>query len=672
MLPAENLLKKESSPYLLQHRDNPVHWRAWNDAALAEARETGKPILLSVGYAACHWCHVMAHECFEDEETARLMNRIFVNIKVDREERPEIDQIYMAALTAMGEQGGWPLTMFLTPDARPFWGGTYFPREPRYGRPGFGQVLTAVEHAWREKEGELGSSAARLEGHVSENLASQAHPGRLSMEPFRELTHNILNLIDREKGGLRGAPKFPNSPFMNALWLNWLLKRDGCYRDAVLLSLRKMLAGGIYDHVGGGLARYSTDADWLVPHFEKMLYDNAQLIRLCNWAHAETREPLFRHRIEETAYWLLTEMRTQGGAFAASFDADSAGGEGAFYLWTQEQIERALGPEAAAEFLTAYNLAVPPEWENDPILCRLGRPEIEDEAKEKRLRQALDHLREERSKREPPARDDKILVDWNGLAIAALAEAGRAFTRKDWIEGAQQAFRSITGSSADGQLPHSLRNGAAKFPGLASDYAAMINAAISLYQATWNESYLRDARRFLEALGNWHGDGTGTGYFLTASDASDVPMRIRGDVDEAIPSATAQIIEAILRLAEIEGDAALMEHAVQVAQAALGRISRQPYGQAGILHACALVLNPMKLVLVGENDAGQLVSEANRAPDPRRVDRLVQSAAALTSGMVPAIPDIGTNDPVALLCHGPVCLPPIRDARALVEPLRAP
>jgi uncharacterized protein YyaL (SSP411 family) len=316
-LPAENLLSTEASPYLRQHKDNPVHWRPWSMEALAEAKETGRPILLSVGYAACHWCHVMAHESFEDESVAALMNRLFVNIKVDREERPDIDQIYMAALTATGEQGGWPLTMFLTPDARPFWGGTYFPKEPRYGRAGFTQILDAIHRAWQEKKSEITTDAARLTAHVESQLAQSRDPASLSDQQITALAEPYLAAIDPQRGGLKGAPKFPNVPIMTTLWMQWLESGDQRYRDAVLLSLRSMLNGGIYDHVGGGLCRYSTDADWMVPHFEKMLYDNAQLLTLCGWAYGVTGEKLFRDRIEGTISWLLREMRSEDGAFVA-------------------------------------------------------------------------------------------------------------------------------------------------------------------------------------------------------------------------------------------------------------------------------------------------------------------------------------------------------------------
>ena len=367
-LPQANLLSEETSPYLHQHKDNPVHWRPWSEATLAEARELDRPILLSVGYAACHWCHVMAHECFEDPEVAGLMNRLYVNIKVDREERPDIDQIYMAALSATGEQGGWPLTMFLTPDAQPFWGGTYFPKQPRYGRPGFLQVLESIDRAWKNRRNELAASAETLKDHVDTRLsARQPAAAETARGQLPGLASGIHSMIDQSRGGLRGAPKFPNAPFMQTLWLNWLEAGEPAHRDAVLLSLRHMLNGGIYDHVGGGLCRYSTDAEWLVPHFEKMLYDNAMLIRLANWAFADTGEQLFRDRIETTISWLLREMRVGGGGFAASLDADSDGEEGSYYTWDQAEIDAVLGNDAPT-FFSSYTLAAPHGWEGKPII----------------------------------------------------------------------------------------------------------------------------------------------------------------------------------------------------------------------------------------------------------------------------------------------------------------
>ncbi|MCR4265662.1 thioredoxin domain-containing protein [Nitratireductor sp. ZSWI3] len=669
VLAAENLLAEETSPYLLQHKDNPVHWRPWSQAALNEARALDRPILLSIGYAACHWCHVMAHESFENEAVAAVMNRLFVNIKVDREERPEIDQIYMAALSATGEQGGWPLTMFLSPDGKPFWGGTYFPPAQRFGRPGFVQVLEAVHAAWRDKRDELSTSAERLHAHVGARLAPAPAEGEDPRLLLKELAGRIHGMIDQEMGGLGGAPKFPNAPFLNVLWLSWLQDGNTAHRDDVLLSLRRMLSGGIYDHVGGGLARYATDAEWLVPHFEKMLCDNAQLLQLLCQAFSATGDALFRIRIEETAGWLLREMRTEGGAFAASLDADTEGEEGRTYLWTEEEIRTHLGDDAGS-FFEAYQLASPDNWHGAPILHRLSQPEFLGPAREESLREQLDLLLDVRNLRAQPNRDDKVLVDWNGLTIAALAECGRLLQRPDWIAAAQDAFRFVCESMADGRLPHSVRAGRKLFPAVLSDYGAMISAAIALYQATWHRSLLKQARDWMDAVQTWYGDADLSGFYLTASDAGDVPLRIRGDVDEATPSATSQILEAITALSLLSDDAALSERLPVIVEASLGRARSQAYGQAGIVYAASLASQPLKLVMVEETEASKFVPVANRASDPRRSDLILPVGPG--SHTLPGGAVIDTGEAAAYLCIGQTCLPPIKEPAELQRVLGNP
>ncbi|MCT7376248.1 thioredoxin domain-containing protein [Chelativorans salis] len=667
-LPARNLLGDETSPYLQQHKANPVHWRPWTAESLAEAKALDKPILLSVGYAACHWCHVMAHESFEDDEVADVMNRLFVNIKVDREERPDIDQIYMAALQATGEQGGWPLTMFLTPDAKPFWGGTYFPKKARFGRPGFLDVLNAIHTAWREKQAELARSAEALSAHVASRLAPATEGAAATAPLLQPLAGKIASIMDPDLGGLRGAPKFPNTPFLDVLWLDWLENRTTAHRDAVLGTLSSMLAGGIYDHVGGGLARYSTDARWLVPHFEKMLYDNAQLIRLACFAHAETGDELFRTRIEEAVGWMLREMRVEGGAFASSLDADTEGEEGKFYLWKRAEIEKILG-EDAETLLGFYSLSSPEGWEGDPILHRLHHPDVQPAAEERRQRELLDRLLAARESRTRPGRDDKVLVDWNGLTIAALTVAGRQLARPDWIEAAQTAYRFVCESIQDERLPHSIRGEKRLFPALASDYAAMISAAVALHGALQEDAFVCQALRWAEMLDAWHADEAGSGYFLTASDNADVPIRIRGDVDEAVPSATAQIIVALTQLSSLSGDHALYEKAARTAEAALARAQHQAYGQAGIVYAAALAQRPMKLLINDTKRRDRFVPVANRISDPRRVDVVLKkerAPAEQTAGVV-----IDQATPGAWLCVGQSCLPPIHDPVILEATLRS-
>lgn len=665
-LPPANLLGTEASPYLRQHEQNPVHWRGWSAAALAEAVELDRPILLSIGYAACHWCHVMAHECFEDAEVADAMNNAYVNIKVDREERPDIDQIYMAALHATGEQGGWPLTMFLTPQAKPIWGGTYFPKHSTHGRPGFLQVLEAVGRAWRERREELNTSSQALSLHVESQLA--ASEGEVRDTPsgaLVDLAARIGQTIDMEIGGLRGAPKFPNAPFLQTLWLSWLETRTQQHRDAVLTSLREMLKGGIYDHVGGGLCRYSTDARWNVPHFEKMLYDNAQLVRLLLWAHGETREPFFEECVEATITWLFREMRTPEGAFASSLDADSAGLEGLYYTWNQSEIDSILGP-AAELFWTHFQLVSPSHWHGDPILRR--KTQSGDEAAVNPL---LERLRHRRGDREKPGRDDKALIDWNGMTIRALAEAGLYFGRSDWVAEATTAYRSVAESvDASDRLPHSILGDARVYPAMSSDYAAMASAAVALCTATGQAPFAADAVKFLDHLDRWYGDEAGTGHYLTASDSRDVPIRVRGDFDDAVPSPTAQIIEALASTATLTGNPGLLERAATVARAARGRISEQPYGQAGIVNATALTSGMRKLVIVGPGgqDREMLAEVARRTPDPRRIDRSLRAESGLVELLEGVFAD-GAR-PGAWLCLGQTCLPPIHDRHELELALR--
>lgn len=670
MLPHDNLLRDEGSPYLRQHGENPVHWRPWSPAALAEAVRLDRPILLSVGYAACHWCHVMAHESFENREVAEVMNRLFVNIKVDREERPDIDQIYMAALASMGEQGGWPLTMFLTPDAKPFWGGTYFPREPRYGRPGFVQVLNAVDAAWRGKRASILQSAGELAQHVGARLGGSSAAGQISPAALEALASGINGMIDRELGGLRGAPKFPNAPFMQTLWLSWLRTGNADHREAVVDSFTHMLAGGIYDHVGGGLARYSTDAQWLVPHFEKMLYDNAQLIRQLNLAYASTGNEQFRVRIEDTISWLLREMRLPEGTFASSLDADSEGEEGRFYTWDRDQIKTTLGNDSSP-FFDYFTLSKPDAWEGQPIIHQSRAQATRSTQDRETVTGLLQQLLEAREKRVRPGRDDKALTDWNGLAIVALAEAGRSLGQKDWIDAAAGAFDAIVATETpDGRLPHSSLGEKRLFPALSSDYAAMVNAAISLFEATRDGRYLDHAGSFLTHLDRWHTDAENTGHYLTASDSADVPLRIRGDIDEAIPSATSQIIEAFVRLGNVTGDLALQQRAWTLAEHAAGRVQNQQFGQAGIVNACALALDPTKLIVVEDPGGPVLVTVANRYPDPRRVDIFLAPGEGTTRAKLPgdALPDMKKAG--AYLCTGLVCLPVITDAAKLEEALR--
>src|SRR6188768_3922426 len=473
-----NRLAQATSPYLLQHKHNPVDWWTWGPEALGEAKRTNKPILLSVGYAACHWCHVMAHESFEDEATARVMNELFVNIKVDREERPDIDQIYMNALHLLGEQGGWPLTMFLTPAGEPVWGGTYFPKEARYGRAAFTDVLREVARLFREEPDRIGKNRDALMAR----LAERARPeGKITVgvAELDRVANGIARAIDTQNGGLRGAPKFPQCGLFELLWRagerapaeqNETRTGAGAFFGRVLLTLEHICEGGIYDHLGGGFARYSVDERWLVPHFEKMLYDNAQLLELLALAWQRSGNSLFAQRARETVGWLGREMTTGEGAFSASLDADSEGEEGKFYVWSLAEVMDVLGAEDGEYFARHYDVTPDGNFEGHSILNRLaGLDRIAED--EKRLTQLRAKLLAVRETRIRPGLDDKVLADWNGLMIAALVNSALIMDDPDWLTMARRAFDFVARSMTKGdRLGHSWREGKLLFPGLASDF----------------------------------------------------------------------------------------------------------------------------------------------------------------------------------------------------------
>src|SRR5271169_2380658 len=378
-----NALADETSPYLLQHKDNPVHWQSWSPETLAAAKAENRPILLSIGYAACHWCHVMAHESFENTEIAERMNALFVNVKVDREERPDLDQIYQHALALMGEQGGWPLTMFLTPDGEPFWGGTYFPPESRWGRPGFPEVLEAMSNAYARADDKVAKNVATLR-EALQRLGRPERGGLIAVEQLDPIAERLLREVDQLHGGIGTAPKFPQTSILELLWRAWKRSGQAPYRDAVVKALDAMCQGGIYDHLGGGFSRYSTDARWLVPHFEKMLYDNAELVDLLTLVWQETRSPLYRQRIGETLGWVAREMRTPGAGFASSLDADSEHEEGKFYVWSEAEIDAVLGGRAPL-FKRFYDVTPEGNWEGRTILNRIAAPALADDATEREL-----------------------------------------------------------------------------------------------------------------------------------------------------------------------------------------------------------------------------------------------------------------------------------------------
>ncbi|MBV8797545.1 MAG: thioredoxin domain-containing protein [Hyphomicrobiales bacterium] len=657
-----NLLGQETSPYLLQHAGNPVHWRPWSADALAEAKRRDCPILLSIGYAACHWCHVMAHESFEDPETARLMNELFVNIKVDREERPDIDHIYMSALHALGQQGGWPLTMFLSPDGKPMIGGTYWPPEPRYGRPSFRQVLQSIDNAWRTQRNQMESRGLTLSDYLAKLSELNAGAG-VSPADLTRVGDALLSAVDPIHGGLRGAPKFPNAPIFRFFWNEMFRRGDPRFGEAVRAMLEAMNAGGIYDHLGGGYARYSTDEVWLVPHFEKMLYDNAQILELLALVQVLRPDPTFAERAHETVGWLMREMRV-GDAFAASLDADQDGEEGLFYVWGEDEVDAALG-EASARFKAAYNVTAHGNWEGRTVLRRITqRGSPEEEAGLAASRAKLFALRETRPK---PGRDDKVLADWNGLTIAALARASAAFDEPAWLETARAAFDFIMTKlrGADGRLLHAWREGHPGARALIDDYASMARAALGLFEASGKPADLEAARGLASEAIDLFGDGAG-GFFLTASDAADVPgARPRQAHDGATPSGVGLLVETFVRLWHLTDEARWGE----AAEGLIRAVSGAPEGLGGsplTLMSADMLERGGSVVIDGPLDdpgAQALAAAALRSPDPSltvlRLDRSLWPDGPPRADLPRA------DEPIAMLCQGQACSLPVTTRQAL-------
>jgi len=666
-----NRLAAETSPYLLQHQDNPVDWWPWGPEALAQAQRSNKPILLSVGYAACHWCHVMAHESFEDESTARVMNELFVNIKVDREERPDIDQIYMSALHHLGEHGGWPLTMFLTSGGEPIWGGTYFPNTSRYGKPAFVDVLREIARLFREEPDKIERNRAAL----MERLAAAARPTGVTTIGRAELDNaarQLSGLIDPVNGGTRSAPKFPQAAQFECLWRAGLRTGEPRYFAAVEITLDHICEGGIYDHLGGGFARYSVDERWLVPHFEKMLYDNAQLLELLAIAYQRSGKDLYRRRAYETVDWLKREMTTEEGAFCASLDADSEGEEGKFYVWSYDEVIRQLGIEDGEFFARHYDVTPAGNFEGRNILNRLKSPPRSD-ADETRLAALRDKLLSVRATRVRPGLDDKVLADWNGLMIAALANAGAMLDEPRWIEMASRAFDFIAGAMTRGdRLGHSWRDDKLKFPGLASDYAAMIRAALALHEATGKPGLLDRALQWQEALDRNYANAESGAYYLTAADAEGLVIRPAATTDEATPNHNAVAAQNLIRLATLAGDDTWRDKADRLIAAVAPLIAENLYMHMAMLNAIDLRLRGAQIVVTGQGaDADALVAAARRLPPLDRIVLQAVSADALP-GNHPARAKLdAAREPQAFVCVGETCSLPITDASALAGTIEA-
>ena len=668
-----NRLGQETSPYLLQHQHNPVHWQAWSAETLALAKRSGRPVLLSVGYAACHWCHVMAHESFENAEIATLMNEYFVNVKVDREERPDVDHLYQQALMMMGRRGGWPLTMFLTPDGQPFWGGTYFPPFARGGRLGFAEVLQTIAELWRNRANAIEHNVKELGAGLAS--LSETTPGEpISSDLVEAIRKQLEQRLDRVDGGFGAAPKFPQVTSLDFLWRAWKRTGRDSLRQGVLLTLDHISQGGVYDHLGGGFARYSTDDRWLVPHFEKMLYDNAQLIELLTEVWQDERRELYRLRVTETIQWITREMRVPGGGFASSLDADSEGEEGKFYAWSEAEIREALGVRAPF-FERAYGVNREGNWEHGKsVLNRLESIELLDEETEAALardRAVLFSLREGRVR---PGCDDKVLADWNGLTIAAIAKASCVFERQDWLDVAIEAFHFVQSAmmTDDGRLLHSWREGRARHLAVLDDYAAMCRAALALHEATGAPSYLECGRRWLEQVEIHYRDRNG-GYFFTADDAEALIARAKIAQDSALPSGNGMMLQVLAQLYHLTGESLYRQRSEGIANAFSGTIRQALLGFSSLLNGMEALREAMQIVVIGEADAADTAALKRviyGVSRPGRVLNVIAPGTALPRAHPAFGKTLLDHRATAYVCRGAICSLPIVNPEALAAALR--
>ena len=653
-----NRLKDETSPYLLQHADNPVEWYPWGEEAFRIAREQDKPVLLSVGYSACHWCHVMAHESFEDEATAEMMNTLFVNIKVDREERPDVDDIYMQAVQAIAGQGGWPMTVFMLPDGRAFYGGTYFPKERRSGMPSFTQLMGAIHNAYHNERDNLEQQADNLHQALKRDVLGigRADDSGLNNDLLDEAAGNLLANMDREHGGFGSQPKFPNPISLEFLLRHHARTNDEQTLNLVTFTLRKMARGGIYDQVGGGFARYSVDAHWLVPHFEKMLYDNAQLSRLYLHAWQITGDEFYKTIAEDIFDYILREMTAADGGFYSATDADSEGEEGKFFVWTIDEVREALEPitdivpralEIAIEY---FGLTTAGNFEGSNI-CYLPRPKEETAIilgmSAEELATAITRIKDQlyvvRAERVPPELDDKILTSWNGLMLASLAEAARVLKRDDYLSAARRSGEFLLRAmvNAGGRLYRTHKDGRSKLNAYLEDYANMIDALLELYQSTFEERWFVEARRLADsALTHFRSDDGG--FYDTSDDHEALIVRPRNLQDNVVPSGNAMMAKQLLRLSAYTGEAGYDEAAREVLRKLTDAMRQYPQAFAESLNAADMLVRGIAEVAVIGDPAGDATSDIlDTLRQPYRPNVITAFTTA----------DVGQHDTLPLLSY---------------------
>jgi uncharacterized protein len=671
-----NRLDKETSPYLLLHKDNPVNWQPWGREALAEAESSGKPILLSIGYTACHWCHVMNHESFADPETAALMNEHFVTVKVDREERPDLDQLYQVAANSMGTQGGWPLTMFLTPKGVPFFAGTYFPREARYGQPPFKDVLNDVARTYREQAQSLEAGGVRLTETLN-NLWNRDMRGSFDSTVLDTVALRVGQRFDLFYGGVLGTQKFPSVPLVELLWRAYLRTNTTQFAQLMAASLDHMLIGGLYDHVGGGFYRYCTDERWMVPHFEKMTNDNAALISLMTLAWQHNRNPLSLNRVEDTIGWLMREMKVEG-AFAASLDADSEGEEGKYYLWSEAEIDAVLAGTFAQKFKAAYSVSREGNFQGRNILRRIGAQAAypQPEADETLFVTQRQKLLAARLKRAAPMRDDKVLADTNGMLITALAEAGAAMSRPEWTKAAVEAFDFVVKALGDGdKLWHSWRAGKRGHMGFADDYAHMARAALALWEATGEARFLAQAQRWVHTLNENYWDVTGGGYYFNAQDDDPLIVRIRSIFDQTQPPANSVMMGVLSRLHMATADNGYAERASQLFKSFADEAMRAAISSGSFFNNLEFLATNLQIVIVGalsNTKTRELVAAVLGRSLPNKLLVVVEPGQSLPAGHPAQGKTMENGQPTAYLCQRGTCSAPMTNPVALSQMLLLP
>jgi uncharacterized protein YyaL (SSP411 family) len=667
-----NRLINETSPYLLQHAHNPVDWYAWSEEALARSKAEDKPILLSIGYSACHWCHVMEHESFENLEIARLMNENFVCIKVDREERPDLDTIYMNAVQMMTGHGGWPMTMFLTPDLKPFYGGTYYPPEDRRGMPGFPRILMAIADAYKNRREEIHQTGDAITAELSRSNRMAASGEMLTNEILHDSFSSLIKTFDPNYGGFGHAPKFP--PSMTLMFLQRYHLRTGSPEALQMteLTLQKMAAGGMYDHLGGGFARYSVDEYWLVPHFEKMLYDNALLLRVYLYAYQQTQDPLYRDIAEETIEYIIRDMTDRTGAFYSSEDADSEGEEGRFYVWTPKQVMEVLGEEDGQVFCSFFNVTVQGNFEhgssilNAPLSIEEFVRETGRDASEVRRIVSTGRARlfEAREARVRPGRDDKSLAAWNGLMLTAVAEAAAIFGRDDYrVVAIRNAEFIIEHLIRDGRLLRTYKSGQSKLNAYQEDYAYIAEGMLALYEATFDLKYFEVSRMLVDTMIEQFWDDAVGGFFFTSNDHESLITRTKEFFDNATPSGNSVAALVLQQLALLTGDQTYQQLAMTIMRMMKQVIGRYPNAFGYVLCAIDLYLSDCKeIAIIGNpesHEVRELLEEIYRGYLPNKVVAGVRPSGA-QNGVPRLLEGRGLVDgkPAVYVCRNYTCLAP--------------